>query len=87
MPAVLIWTGKVGSGFVRRNYAIINIITERMMIMKLKHSLLAVTFGAALTFGSIFGAQAFFNSPLAATVITGPSTSAWATKCTSTSVP
>ena len=37
-----------------------------MMIMKLKHSLLAVTFGAALTFGSIFGAQAFFNSPLAA---------------------
>ena len=34
--------------------------------MNLKHSLLTVTFGAALTFGSIFGAQAFFNSPLAA---------------------
>ena len=31
-----------------------------MMNMNLKHSLLTVTFGAALTFGSIFGAQAFF---------------------------
>ena len=35
-----------------------------MMNMNLKHSLLTVTFGAALTFGSIFGAQAFFNSLL-----------------------
>lgn len=37
-----------------------------MMIMNVKHSLLTAAVGAALTFGSVFGAQAFFNSPLAA---------------------
>ena len=37
-----------------------------MIIMNVKHSLLTAALGAALTFGSAFGSQAFFNSPLAA---------------------
>ena len=84
MPAVLIWTGKVGSGFVRRNYANNKHNYRKDDDHEIKAQLTCGDLWRRLDLWQHLWRQAFFNSPLAATVITGPSTSAWATKCTST---